>query len=191
MRRVWHSWIVTGVMTVAWSEFAWADSLPKPVVKSIALLGWYQKDVPRIEIVSEKPRHIGDNVEAWVTFANGQPIPIIYLRIDTDVYRDAARGEYQALVRLAGILAHERWHLRYGRDEEGAYAAQISIMQHLQATTARIAQVRRALQRLKKGGTAGPNTSKLNQTGRRVMSHSKPSPVSPLETGGATWVLTP
>jgi hypothetical protein len=70
------------------------------------------------------------------------------VRTDSDIYRDAARQDYQALVRLAGILAHERWHLRHGRDEVGAYTTQLSAMEYLHANSAHLAQVRRALRRV-------------------------------------------
>jgi hypothetical protein len=53
--------------------------------------------------------------EAWVRFdTNGQAIPVTYVRSDTEVYRDALGKDYQALLRLAGILAHERWHYATG-----------------------------------------------------------------------------
>ena len=123
--------------------------LPSPLTDAIMLLGWSGTDVPHIVVVDRKPPDATDTVEAWVRFdLEGRAMPIIYVRTDTDVYRDAARKDYQALVRLAGILAHERWHLRHGRDEVGAYTAQLSAMEYLHANSAHLAQVRRALRRV-------------------------------------------
>jgi hypothetical protein len=123
--------------------------LPSPVTHAIMLLGWSGADVPHIVVVDRKPPDATDTVEAWVRFdTEGQAMPVIYVRTDSDIYRDAARQDYQALVRLAGILAHERWHLRHGRDEVGAYTAQLSAMEYLHANSAHLAQVRRALRQV-------------------------------------------
>jgi hypothetical protein len=130
-----------------------AEPLPKPLATAIRLLGWSGEAVPRIEVVSVKPPDTAANVEAWVRFANGQAIPVIYVRADTDVYRRAAAEDYQALIRLAGILAHERWHLRYGRAEVGAYAAQLAMMEYLHANSVHLAAVRMAFQRVTRAAT--------------------------------------
>ena len=125
---------------------AHAAQLPEPLAGAVMLLGWSGDDVPRIEVVSARPPDRTAMAEAWVRFdANGQAIPVVYVRSDTEVYRDALAKDYQALVRLAGILAHERWHLRHGPDEAGAYTVQLSTMQYLHADAVQLAQVRRAL----------------------------------------------
>jgi hypothetical protein len=111
------------------------------------LLGWYGDDLPRIEVVDRKPADATGTVEGWVRFnENGSAIPVIYVRADTEVYRDAVTNDYQALVRLAGILAHERWHLRHGQDEVGAYTVQLSTMEHLHANGMQLSQIRKALE---------------------------------------------
>jgi hypothetical protein len=115
------------------------------------LLGWYGDDLPRIEVVDRKPSDATGFVEGWVRYnEDGSAIPVIYVRTDTKVYRDAVGNDYQALVRLAGILAHERWHLRHGRDEIGAYTVQLSTMEYLHASRMHLAQVRQALERIGK-----------------------------------------
>ena len=112
----------------------------------MTLLGWSRDDVPRIVMVDRKTPDATATVEAWVRFADdGAAMPVIYVRTDTDIYREAARTDYQALVRLAGILAHERWHIRHGRDEVGAYTVQLSIMEYLHANQTHLAEVRQAL----------------------------------------------
>jgi hypothetical protein len=136
------------------------EPLPEPVAEAIRLLGWSVADVPRIAVVDTKPPHLADNVEAWVVFEKELARPLIYMRSDIDVYREAGRGDYQARVRLAGILAHERWHLRYGRDEVGAYAAQLAIMEYLHANSLSLAAVRMAFQRVVREAQRGAGTSK-------------------------------
>ena len=122
---------------------------PSPIAAAIMLLGWRGGDVPHIEVVDAKPADASPTVEGWVRFnADGSALPIVYISADTYVYRDAAGQDYQALVKLAGILAHERWHLRHGRDEVGAYTAQLSTMEYLHANAMHLADVRRALQRV-------------------------------------------
>jgi hypothetical protein len=113
------------------------------------LLGWSGNDVPPIMMVSQRPSDGSATAEAWVRFdLGGHAMPVIYVRTDTDVYLEASKADYQGLVRLAGVLAHERWHLRHGRDEVGAYTAQLSVMEYLHANTMRLAEVRRALRRV-------------------------------------------
>ena len=120
--------------------------LRTPVADAVTLLGWYGDDVPRVELVADKPPDASAMAEAWVRFnGDGSAVPIIYVATDSHVYRDATTMDYQALVKLAGILAHERWHMHHGRDEVGAYEAELGVMEHLNATSAQIAGVRRAL----------------------------------------------
>ncbi len=116
------------------------------------MLGWSGDDVPSIVVVDRKPPDATATVEAWVRFddENGRAMPVIYVRTDTDLYREAVQGRHQALVRLAGILAHERWHLRHGRDEVGAYTAQLAAMEYLHADTMHTAVVRRAMRQVEK-----------------------------------------
>src|SRR5262245_16457587 len=138
--------------------------LPRVVTEAIMLLGWSGDEVPPIVMVDRKPSDAAETVEAWVRFNDdGSAMPVIYVRTDTDVYREAARHNYQALVRLAGILAHERWHLRHGRDEVGAYTAQLSAMEYLHANSAHLAGVRQALRRVTQ--QAG-NSEKASAGGR-------------------------
>jgi hypothetical protein len=111
----------------------------------VTLLGWFGDDVPQFELATESPSDGTPNAEAWVRFnADGSAVPIIYVAIKSRVYRDAL-NDYQSLVKLAGILAHERWHLRHGPDETGAYDTQLAIMTYLHANSAELAEVRRSL----------------------------------------------
>ena len=131
--------------------------LPEAVTEAIRLLGWSGDDLPRIQVVDARPRDATPNAQAWIRVdPEGRVVPIIFVLADTEVYRDAARGDYQAKVRLAGVLAHERWHLRHGPDEVGAYTVQLSTMEYLNANTMHLAQVRQALRWVKEQAAKKP-----------------------------------
>jgi hypothetical protein len=62
--------------------------------------------------------------------------PRIVLVTATPAFRQARRardrcGELYALREIAGVLAHEEWHVRHGPDEEGAYDAQLTALVHV------------------------------------------------------------
>ena len=54
------------------------------------------------------------------------------------------------LIRLAGVLAHERAHIEHGQNEELPYLAQLTTLEHLRAHDIDIANVRRALEAVKR-----------------------------------------
>jgi len=154
MRKSAALWVAITLMAARIVGAREDVSVPEPLGSAFMLLGWSGDAVPHVEIVTTRPRYVAATAEAWVRFDSAdQPVPTIYLRADTEVYRDAKAHDYQALVRLAGILAHERWHLTHGHDEVGAYTVQLSTMEHLHANDTRLAEVRRALQQLKRDGT--------------------------------------
>ncbi len=95
------------------------------------LLGWSGDAVPPIVMVDNKPPDATEAVEAWVRFNDdGSAMQVIYVRTDTDVYREAAQKNYQRWLGSRASWRHERWHLFYGRDEIGAYTAQLSAMDY-------------------------------------------------------------
>jgi hypothetical protein len=131
------------------------------VADAVMLLGWRGADLPRIELVATRPPDGTETGEGFVRFnEDGSAMPVVYVRTDTEVYRAAAEKDYQALVRLAGILAHERWHVRYGPDEIGAYTAQLSIMEYLHANSMHLAQIRQALRLVQQMRARGTNAEK-------------------------------
>jgi len=133
-----------------------ATQLPEPLASAVMLLGWSREDVPIIDVVRAKPSGGSPTAEAWVDFdGDGRAIPVIHVRSDTENYRAAAAMDYPALVRLAGILIHERWHIAHGRDEVGAYSAQLAIMEYLHAPAVDLMDVRRSLQHVMKATRSG------------------------------------
>lgn len=96
----------------------------------LSLLGRSADSMPPIQLVSQAPVHASEHVEAYVRPHD----PKIYVVTSTAVFRDAqtagarSRCGSNADKKLASILAHEEWHLRHGRDERGAYGAQLKAM---------------------------------------------------------------
>jgi len=122
-----------------------SQTLPEALAAAVTLLGWYGDDVPRFELAEERPPDGTPNAEAWVCLnGDGATVPVIYVASNSSVYREALR-DYQSLVKLAGILAHERWHLRHGPDESSAYETELATMTYLHANTVQLAEVRRSL----------------------------------------------
>ena len=156
MRRISRAWAVS-IATVAGvtgqphthvlhAAAVESPGKPGPVAEAVTLLGWFGDDVPRIELAARRPPDASPTAEAWVRFnVDGSAMPVIYVATDSSVYRGAATMDYQALVKLAGILVHERWHLRHGQDEVGAYADQLGAMEYLHASSLNLLGVRQAL----------------------------------------------
>jgi len=128
---------------------------PAPIATALRLLGWAKDDIPTIEVVATRPPDASPTAEAWVWCnEDGSAPPVIYVAADTDTYADALQENRQALVKLAGILAHERWHLRHGPDEVGAYEAQLGAMVSLTADDVQVTGIRLALRDALRRGTA-------------------------------------
>jgi hypothetical protein len=117
--------------------------------EAVTLLGWWGDDVPAIELVPTRPRDASPKAAAWVRITADAAVPVIYVAQDSHVYHDATAGDYQALVQLAGMLAHERWHIQHGPDELGAYDAQLSMMEYLHADSLHLTEVRKAVRRIR------------------------------------------
>jgi hypothetical protein len=138
--------LTASLITAAPTVGTGAQELPRPIDDAVRLLGWSAADVPKIELVTNKPRDVSSIAEAWVRFTvEGCAVPIIYVWTGSEMFREAVKGDYQARVRLAGVLAHERWHVRHGRDHVGAYNAQLSVMEYLGADSLHLTAVRKAL----------------------------------------------
>jgi len=128
---------------------------PAPIATALVLLGWPKDEIPDIEVVATRPPDASPTAEAWVWCnEDGSAPPVIYVAADTDMYADALQENRQALVKLAGILTHERWHLRHGPDEIGAYEAQLGAMVSLTADDIQLTGIRLALRDVRRRGGA-------------------------------------
>jgi hypothetical protein len=110
---------------------AFMDNAMAVLACAFQLLGLGVSDVAApIAFVTTPPAHASPTAEAFVA---GEPLTI-YFVTSSPSFRDAAQPGWTAAhragcQRLAGILAHEEWHVRFGPDERGAYVAQLTALQ--------------------------------------------------------------
>jgi len=102
------------------------------VACALALLGRSEKSMPPITLVEAPPKHASIQAEAFVSL----PDPHIYVVTTSPSFRDAMASrtscsESIVFKKLASIIAHEEWHVRHGRDESGAYYAQLMTLLRL------------------------------------------------------------
>ena len=111
--------------------------------------------VARLPIVlaATRPDGASDGVEAWVTRGPDG-------RNQIGVYRESAAfrcasglilENYQCLLKVASAIVHEAWHYNHGADETGAYDAQIAFLVLNGGSSAQVAGVRRARERVVTG----------------------------------------
>jgi hypothetical protein len=121
---------------------------PRPVEAALILLRWSPAETPIIIVVDMRPQDVSVLAEAWTFFCtSGCSQPTIYVAAWSELYRKALANPFdlQRTIRLAGVLAHERAHLRHGPDEEFAYDEQLRTLAMLQASDLDITNVQRAL----------------------------------------------
>ena len=132
-----------------------AQSLPRrtPIEAALGLLRWPADQTPAIVVVSERPDMVSTRAEGWVVRnSDGSEQPTIYVAGWSGLYRDALANPHvwHTIIRLAGVLAHERVHIRHGPDEELAYAEQLITLERLHAELLEITNVRRARESVKR-----------------------------------------
>lgn len=111
-------------------------------------------------LVSALPSTVSPGAEAWTEFdehGKGDRI-FVYTRSRTFQCASVSRRDQDGcLLKVASVIVHEAWHLRNGRDEVGAYDAQLvflqmkeasSFLQVNEAAAAGILEVRRARDRV-------------------------------------------
>ena len=125
----------------------------RPIEAALNLLRWRAAQTPTIVVVAERPPMVNTLAEGWVVRnGDGSARPTIYVAGWSELYRDALAKPYVShnIIRLAGVLAHERVHIHHGTDEELAYAEQLTTLQRLQAYPLEITNVRRALESVRR-----------------------------------------
>jgi hypothetical protein len=137
---------------------------PPPIQVALDLLKWSPDHVPTIEIVETRPPRVSPLAEGWILYdVDGRPRPTIYVAAWSALYRAvlARRLDFQfEVIRLAGVLAHERAHIEHGPDEESAYLAQLITLERLRARDIDLANVRRALETAKRHPRALSNDAR-------------------------------
>jgi hypothetical protein len=123
---------------------------PVPIQAALDLLKWSRDHVPVIEVVEVRPPRVSPLAEGWTLYnEDGSALPTIYVAGWSRLYRAAlANGldVHYEMIRLAGVLAHERAHIDHGQSEESAYIAQLITLERLRAHDIDLAHVRRALE---------------------------------------------
>jgi hypothetical protein len=76
---------------------------------------------PPIVLLDTRPDDVTVTAEAFVR----RNPDTIYLMTTSSVFREAQRGNQDALRKVASILVHEEWHLKHGPNEGRAYEAQL------------------------------------------------------------------
>lgn len=99
------------------------------LVCALELLGRDASSFPPIQLVDTAPAGASAQVEAYVL----PPGDTIYVLTSTPLFQRVLRSrqrclEREAVRKLASILVHEEWHVRHGRDERGAYSAQLDTL---------------------------------------------------------------
>lgn len=95
------------------------------IVRACRLLG---DNAPPLAVVHVRPLLGEEN--GLCIFRSAAAEGHIAISPDSDAYKCAERGDAKA---LAGLLAHEHHHLRFGAGEYAAYSAQLSVLHALDA----------------------------------------------------------
>jgi hypothetical protein len=95
-------------------------------VCALELLGRSATSFPPVQFVDKAPIGVSPQAAGYVLAGEAR----IVLITSTDAFTRARQSSgrcnnLDALREVAGVLAHEEWHLSHGPDEEGAYDAQL------------------------------------------------------------------
>jgi hypothetical protein len=99
-------------------------------VCALALLGRSPQNFPPTQFVETAPSSVARTAAAYVS-REGDPFIVLITSTTAFVSARAARtpcSDLDAIREIAGVLAHEQWHIRHGADEEGAYDAQLAAL---------------------------------------------------------------
>jgi hypothetical protein len=111
------------------------------VVCALGLLGRSLPGTIPIKLVDSAPRGASRNVEGFLT----RDPDTIYLVTSTPHFRDAQRGDLDALRQIASVIVHEEWHLLHGADEKSAYEAQLTTLTWLGASSNLVGIVKKSM----------------------------------------------
>ncbi len=97
---------------------------------ALGLLGRSPETFPATQLVETAPIGASRFAAAYVSRDDH---PRIVLITSTAAFMAARRAktdcaDLDAIREIAGVLAHEEWHLKHGPDEEGVYDAQLTML---------------------------------------------------------------
>jgi hypothetical protein len=135
-----------GVGSPAWADDSVARAHQAVLDRAVILAG-LQFTRPPLVLTSTLPWTASAGAEAWTTCDADDHGDRIFVYTRSALFQCANQGDWQCMLKLASVLVHEAWHFRNGRDEAGAYTAQITFLMH-QGSDATAAGVRRARDRV-------------------------------------------
>jgi hypothetical protein len=113
-----------------------------PIGRALSLFSDHEvATMPRIVRAAVRPERVTGDAEGYVV----PGYSVIYVATWSDTYKAAENGDTTAIVKLAGIIAHERAHVERGADEGPAYEAEIFMLRRSNAAPALVDGVRRAM----------------------------------------------
>ena len=111
------------------------------VVCALGLLGRSDPGAVPIKLLDHPPQGASQFAQGLLT----REPETIWLITSTAHFRDAQRGDPDALRQVASVIVHEEWHVRHGADEKGAYEAQLTTLTWLGASSNLIGAVRKSM----------------------------------------------
>jgi len=99
-------------------------------VCALTLLGRSPQSFPPTEFLETAPAAAGVSRQAAAYVSREAGAEHIVLITSTSAFMNARRSQTRcsdvdAIREIAGVLAHEEWHIHHGGNEEGAYDAQL------------------------------------------------------------------
>jgi hypothetical protein len=103
-------------------------------VCALALLGRSERTFPTVQFVENVPAGISPMTQGYALLAEARIVLVTSTSSFTNARRAKDRcGDLEAIREIAGVLAHEEWHVRHGPDEQGAYEAQLIALMYVGA----------------------------------------------------------
>ena len=98
-------------------------------VCALSLLGRTPQSFPSVEFIAKAPPGVSARAAAYTRHEDSHIVIITSTPAFATLQRDKDRcRDLDALREVAGLLAHEEWHVRHGADEESAYDAQLTAL---------------------------------------------------------------
>jgi len=98
-------------------------------VCALRLLGRSQQSFPPVQLVQSVPRSVSPLAQGYMLVGQEGFVLVTSTSAFSQARRATNRcGNIEAIREIAGVLAHEEWHLRHGPDEPGAYDAQLTAL---------------------------------------------------------------
>ena len=97
-------------------------------------------------LMAIRPAYVSGMADAWTVrdTASGSGVIVVFTGSRTFQCAMRPRRNHQCTIKLASILTHEAWHLRYGADERQAYDQQLVFLALHGASAELVGSVRRA-----------------------------------------------